>query len=95
MIDTTLRNVGTMDNGEPSAELDVTYSGAQDICMETNTVRPLLLVQPGESEGVVLGVLLEISARQKAGEGTPVPVSLVDTLNIRTLLLSLAMEVYP
>jgi hypothetical protein len=95
MIDVTLRNVGTMDDGEPSAELDVTYSGTQSIRMEENTVRPLLLMQPGESQGTVLGVLLEISARQKAGEGTPVPVSLVDALNIRTLLLSLAMEVYP
>ena len=95
MIDITLRNEGTGDDGNPTAELDVTYSGALAIEMAVNTVSPLLLMQPGETQAEVLDVLKTISDRGKAGETTPEPVSLVDALNIRTLLLYLAMEVYP
>ena len=95
MIDISLRNVGTDDEGNPTAELDVTYSGALAVEMAVNTVKPFLLMQPGETEAEVLDVLKTISDREKAGETTPVPVSLVDALNIRTLLLPLAMEAYP
>jgi hypothetical protein len=42
-----------------------------------------------------MDVLKIISDREKAGMGTPVPVTLVDALNIRTLLLTLAMSEYP
>jgi hypothetical protein len=95
MIDITLRNVGVDDEGSPTAELAVAYSGHPRAAMTVNTLRPLLLLHPGETRDVVNGVLLEISARHKAGEGTPVTANLVDALNLRTLLLALALEMYP
>jgi hypothetical protein len=95
MIDLTLRNEGTDDDGNPTAELDVAYSGALAIEMAENTVNPLLLMQPGEGKSDVMDVLKTISDREKAGMSTPVPVTLVDALNIRTLLLTLAMSEYP
>ena len=95
MIDIFLVNTGTNDSGEATAELDVTYSGALAVSMDTHAVHPLLLLQPGETEAEVMDVLKTISDREKAGEGTPVPVSLVDALNIRELLLTLAMSEYP
>jgi hypothetical protein len=95
MIDTFLVNTGTNDAGEATAELDVTYSGILAVSMATNAVNPLLLMQPGEGKSDVMDVLKIISDREKAGMGTPVPVTLVDALNIRTLLLTLAMSEYP
>ncbi|MCP4732545.1 MAG: hypothetical protein GY872_20980 [Roseibacillus sp.] len=95
MIDVFLANTGTNDAGEATAELDVTYSGALAVSMQVNAVNPLLLMQPGETESDVMAVLKTISDREKAGEGTPVTVALVDALNLRSLLLDLAMSEYP
>jgi len=95
MIDIELRNEGRDDEGEETAELIVTYSGLPSVDLAVNSVKPLLVIQPGVDHDAVMGVLRTISAREKSGFGTPVTAELADDLNIRELLLALAMEIYP
>ncbi len=92
MISFTTTDEGVTDDGYNATNLSVTFTPAESIDIVLGTPSPLLLIQPGTSESEVLSVLTDIRERQERGEGTPVRATHVDELNIRELLLELALR---
>jgi hypothetical protein len=89
-------DVGFADGDIASAQLDVRYTGAADTGLHTTgNVDPLLIVQMQRELSVVDATLSDIAERSKAGESTPVLVSHVDALGLRTRLEELALERFP
>ncbi len=87
---------GLADGDIPSAQIDVRYTGAADTGLHvTDTVDPLLVVQMQRELEVVDQNLQQIAERSKAGESTPVLVSHVDALGLRTRLEELALARFP
>ena len=87
---------GLADGDIPSAQIDVRYTGAADTGLHvTDTVDPLLVVQMQRELAVVDSTLQDIASRSRAGESTPVLVSHVDALGLRTRLEELALARFP
>ena len=87
---------GLADGDIPSAQIDVRYTGAADTGLHvTATVDPLLVVQMQRELAVVDLNLQQIAERSRAGESTPVLVSHVDALGLRTRLEELALARFP
>jgi hypothetical protein len=86
---------GFGDDDAPLVQIDVRYTGVAHAALHESVVDPLLVVQMQRETAVVDSTLQDIAARSRAGEGTPVLVSHVDALGLRTRLEELALARFP
>jgi hypothetical protein len=86
---------GFGDNDVPLVQVDVRYTGVAHAALHESVVDPLLVVQMQRETAVVDSTLQDIASRSRAGESTPVLVSHVDTLGLRTRLEELALARFP
>jgi hypothetical protein len=98
MIEILPVDEGLLDDGTATAQSDVRFAqptnstGALEYPL---TVNPLLAVVLGQNQIEVNAVLSDIADRYRAGASTPVLVGHVDDLQLRDVLLALALEAYP
>ena len=86
---------GFGDNDVPLVQVDVRYTGVAHAALHESVVDPLVVVQMQRETAVVDSTLQDIAARSRAGESTPVLVSHVDALGLRTRLEELALARFP
>ena len=86
---------GFGDNDVPLVQVDVRYTGVAHAALHESVVDPLLVVQMQRETAVGDSTLQDIAARARAGESTPVLVSHVDALGLRTRLEELALARFP
>tara|TARA_R100000152_G_C6675880_1_gene111025 strand:- start:219 stop:515 length:297 start_codon:yes stop_codon:yes gene_type:complete len=87
---------GYNDEETPSAQIDVRYTGEADAELHTtSSVDPLLIFQMGKDLSVVNSNLQDIADRSRRGESTPVRVTHLDALGLRSLLESLSLDLFP
>ena len=86
---------GFGDNDVPLVQVDVRYTGVAHAARHESVVDPLLVVQMQRETAVGDSTLQDIAARARAGESTPVLVSHVDALGLRTRLEELALARFP
>ena len=86
---------GFGDNDVPLVQVDVRYTGVAHAALHESVVDPLLVVQMQRETAVVDSTLQDIAARSRAGGSTPVLVSHVDALGLRTRLEELALARFP
>ena len=86
---------GFGDNDVPLVQVDVRYTGVAHAALHESVVDPLLVVQMQRETAGVDSTLQDIAARSRAGESTPVLVSHVDALGLRTRLEELALARFP
>ena len=86
---------GFGDNDVPLVQVDVRYTGVAHAALHESVVDPRLVVQMQREPAVVDSTLQAIAARSRAGESTPVLVSHVDALGLRTRLEELALARFP
>ena len=86
---------GLGDDDALLVQVDVRYTGVAHAALHESVVDPLLVVQMQREAAVVDSTLQDIAARSRDGESTPVLVSHVDTLGLRTRLEDLALARFP
>ena len=86
---------GFGDNDVPLVQVDVRYTGVAHAALQEAVGDPLLVVQMQRETAGVDSTLQDIAARPRAGESTPVLVSHVDALGLRTRLEELALARFP
>ena len=86
---------GFGDNDVPLVQVDVRYTGVAHAALHESVVDPLLVVQMQRETAVGDSTMQDIAARSRAGESTPVLVSHVDALGLRTRLEELALARFP
>ena len=86
---------GFGDNDVPLVQVAVRSTGVAHAALHESVVDPLLVVQMQRETAVVDSTLQDIAARSRAGESTPVLVSHVDALGLRTRLEELALARFP